>query len=73
MPQASIRHGEGAHAEHLLGYWDGRGVRSAVSVHRTTDRSSALLERLVSLRALADCEGDPFVSAERGSQLVERG
>jgi hypothetical protein len=46
--QASIRHGEGVHAEHLLGYWDSRGVHYAVSVHRTPDRRSTLLERVVS-------------------------
>jgi hypothetical protein len=46
--QTNVRHGEGTHAEHLLGYWDSHGVRYVVSVHRTADRSSALLERLVS-------------------------
>jgi hypothetical protein len=46
--EASIRHGEGVHAEHLLGYWDSSGVRYTVSVHRTPDHRSTLLERLVS-------------------------
>ncbi len=73
MPSASIRHGHGAHAEYHLGYWDSRGVRSAVSAHWTTDRSSTLLERLVSLGTLAAREGGRIVSAERDSQLVERG
>jgi hypothetical protein len=31
--QAEIRHGEGAHSEHLLGHWDESGVRYVVSVH----------------------------------------
>jgi hypothetical protein len=52
--QATNRHGEGIHAGHLLGYWDRRGVRYVVSVHRTTDDSSALLERLVSSIELVD-------------------
>jgi hypothetical protein len=46
--EAIVRHGEGIHAGHLLGYWDSNGVRYAVSVHGVTDESSALLERLVS-------------------------
>lgn len=46
--QANARHGEGVHAEHLLGYWDSDGVRYVVSVHRTVDGTRALLERLVS-------------------------
>ncbi len=47
--RANIRHGEGAHVEHLLAYWDSHGIRYVVSVHRTTagDRP-LLLERLVS-------------------------
>ncbi len=46
--RANIRHGEGAHIEHLLAYWDSHGIRYVVSVHRTTADDGRLLERLVS-------------------------
>jgi hypothetical protein len=46
--QANIRHGEGAHIEHLLAYWDSDGVRYVVSVHGTTVGNRALLEHLIS-------------------------
>jgi hypothetical protein len=46
--RANIRHGEGAHIEHLLAYWDSHGIRYVASVHRTTAGDRALLERLVS-------------------------
>ena len=46
--EANMRHGEGIHAEHLLGYWDDHEVRYAVSVHGATDANRALLEQLVS-------------------------
>jgi hypothetical protein len=46
--RANIRHGEGAHIEHVLAYWDNHGIRYAVSVHRTTAGDGRLLERLVS-------------------------
>lgn len=46
--QANIRHGEGAHTEHLLAYCDSHGVRYVVSVHGTTVGNHALLERLIS-------------------------
>jgi hypothetical protein len=46
--QANIRHGEGAHIEHLLAYWDADGVRYVVSVHRTAVGTRVLLEHLVS-------------------------
>jgi hypothetical protein len=45
--EANNRHGQGAHAEHVLGYWDTEGVRYTVSVHGTTDDSRALLEHLI--------------------------
>jgi hypothetical protein len=46
--RANIRHGEGAHIQHLLAYWDNHGIRYVVSVHRTTAGDRPLLERLVS-------------------------
>jgi hypothetical protein len=46
--QANIRHGEGAHIEHLLAYWDSQEIRYVVSVHRTTADDRPLLEQLVS-------------------------
>jgi len=46
--EANMRHGEGAHAEHLLGYWDDHGIRYVVSVHGTTDDHHSLLEQLIS-------------------------
>lgn len=46
--EADMRHGEGAHAEHLLGYWDDHGTRYVVSVHGTTDDHRSLLEQLIS-------------------------
>jgi hypothetical protein len=46
--RANIRHGEGAHVEHLLAYWDSHGIRYVVSVHRTVAGDRPLLERLVS-------------------------
>jgi hypothetical protein len=46
--RANIRHGEGAHIEHLLAYWDSHGVRYVVSVHGTTVANRPLLEKLVS-------------------------
>ena len=46
--RANIRHGEGAHIEHLLAYWDSHGIRYVVSVHRTSAGDRPLLERLVS-------------------------
>jgi hypothetical protein len=45
--EANNRHGQGAHAEHVVGYWDTEGVRYTVSVHGTTDDSRALLEHLI--------------------------
>jgi hypothetical protein len=42
--EASNRHGQGAHYEHLLGYWDEGGVRYVVSVHRGGDAERQLLE-----------------------------
>jgi hypothetical protein len=46
--QDNIRHGEGAHIEHLLAYWDRQGIRYVVSVHGTTVANRPLLEKLVS-------------------------
>jgi hypothetical protein len=46
--QRAIMHGEGAHTEHLLGYWDEGGVRYAVSVHGSTKPNRRLLRQLVS-------------------------
>jgi hypothetical protein len=46
--RATIRHGEGAHVEHLLAYWDSQGIRYVVSVHRTTAGDGRLLKRLIS-------------------------
>jgi hypothetical protein len=44
---AVIMHGEGAHARHLLGYWDEGGVRYVVSVHGSTKPHPRLLRQLV--------------------------
>lgn len=46
--RANIHHGEGAHIEHLLAYWDSDGIRYVVSVHRTNTGDRPLLEQLVS-------------------------
>jgi hypothetical protein len=44
---AMIAHGEGAHAGHLLGYWDEGGIRDVVSVHGSTKPHRRLLRQLV--------------------------
>ena len=44
--QANTRHGEGAHAGHLLAYWDQDGVRYVVSVHGTSSAAERLLSQL---------------------------
>ena len=45
--EASIVHGEGAHASHLLGYWDANGIRNVVSVHGgATPSNRSLLQQL---------------------------
>lgn len=44
---ANTRHGEGAHAGHLLGYWDAEGIRYVVSVHGKSAASRTLLEHLI--------------------------
>jgi hypothetical protein len=44
---AEIRHGEGAHSGHVLGYWDADAVRYVVSVHGTSAASRDLIERIV--------------------------
>lgn len=44
---AMIRHGEGAHTGHTLGYWDLDGVRYVVSVHGASDVSRRLIDELV--------------------------
>jgi hypothetical protein len=49
-----IRHGEGAHAGHALGYWDLGGVRYVVSVHGTSDSSRQLIETLIAEVDLVD-------------------
>jgi hypothetical protein len=46
--QAAIRHGEGAHSGHLLGFWDEGGVRYVVSVHGATEQNRSLLRGVVS-------------------------
>jgi hypothetical protein len=46
--QGATRHGEGAHAGHVLGYWDEGGVRYVVSVHGATKPNRELLRRVVS-------------------------
>jgi hypothetical protein len=46
--QRAIMHGEGAHAGHLLGYWDEGGVRYVVSVHGSTKPHRRLVRQLVS-------------------------
>ena len=46
--EIGITHGEGAHSEHLLGYWDQDGVRNVVSVHGPTEPNRSLLRRIVS-------------------------
>jgi hypothetical protein len=52
--EARIMHGEGAHAEHVLGYWDEGGVRNVVSVHGSTKPNRSLLRRLLSSIAIID-------------------
>ena len=51
---AMIRHGEGAHTGHALGYWDVGGVRYVVSVHGTSDSSRQLVETLIAEVDLVD-------------------
>jgi hypothetical protein len=46
--QGATRHGEGAHAGHVLGYWDEGGVRYVVSVHGATKPIRELLRQVVS-------------------------
>jgi hypothetical protein len=40
-------HGEGAHVEHVLGYWDEHGIRYVVSVHGATDSNKSLLAHVI--------------------------
>ena len=64
--EASNRHGEGIHADHVLGYWDSRGIRYIVSVHRAPDGSAVLLlERLVSSIELVSPRRDRHASVGR--------
>ena len=42
-----VTHGEGAHAEHVLGYWDEKGVRFVVSVHGATEANTSLLRAVI--------------------------
>jgi hypothetical protein len=42
-----IMHGEGAHVEHVLGYWDEHGIRYVVSVHGATDSNKSLLAHVI--------------------------
>jgi hypothetical protein len=49
---AVVRHGEGAHYGHLLGYWDEAGVRYVVSVHDQGRRGRDLLMAVTSEIAL---------------------
>jgi hypothetical protein len=68
-----IMHGEGAHVEHVLGYWDENGIRYVVSVHGATDSNKSLLAQVIasieiverSPRALTQSR---CVRAERWSQ-----
>jgi hypothetical protein len=52
--EARIMHGEGAHTEHILGYWDEGGVRNVVSVHGATEQNRSLLRRVVSSIQIID-------------------
>jgi hypothetical protein len=52
--EARIMHGEGAHTEHLLVYWDEGGVRNVVSVHGSTKPNRSLLRRVVSSIEIID-------------------
>jgi hypothetical protein len=45
--EPQIMHGEGAHVEHVLGYWDENGVRYVVSVHGVTEASMGLLQHVI--------------------------
>ena len=42
-----IMHGEGAHVEHVLGYWDEHGIRYVASVHGATDANTSLLKQVI--------------------------
>lgn len=52
--QSNVRHGEGAHAGHLLGFWDVAGVRNVVSVHGHGEQSRRLVEEVVEAIDLID-------------------
>jgi hypothetical protein len=52
--EAVIEHGEGAHAEHLLGFWDEGGVRYVVSVHGSTPPDQDLLVAVAASIDLVD-------------------
>jgi hypothetical protein len=45
--ERQIMHAEGAHTEHILGYWDEKGVREVVSVHGATEANTLLLRQVV--------------------------
>jgi hypothetical protein len=45
--QGQIMHGEGAHSEHVLAYWDENGVRHAVSVHGATKPNTSLVQEVI--------------------------
>ena len=51
---ANIRHGEGAHVGHLLGYWDEGGIRYVVSVHDQSTSGRELLTDIASDVTLTD-------------------
>ena len=44
--QANVQHGEGAHAGHILGYWDDAGVRYSISVHGDGDQNRMLVNEV---------------------------
>jgi hypothetical protein len=52
--EAKIMHGEGAHTEHVLGYWDEGRVRNVVSVHGSTEPNRSLLRRVASSIEIVD-------------------
>jgi hypothetical protein len=51
---ATVRHGEGAHYGHLLGYWEEAGIRYVVSVHDQGPSGRELLGAIASSIVLTE-------------------
>jgi hypothetical protein len=67
-----IMHGEGAHVEHVLGYWDENGIRYVVSVHGATDSNKSLLAQVIASIEIVErsAEGANPIALREGGAVV---